>query len=73
MSISLWLPKLYANAMIMVINARFKIVSGDQVNEHIIQTFPTTIRFKDVTSTSAESSVGRTSLEAATETRTVGV
>ncbi|KAF9022338.1 hypothetical protein BDZ89DRAFT_1070732 [Hymenopellis radicata] len=33
-SISLWLPKLYANAMIMVINARFRILSRDQADDH---------------------------------------
>ncbi len=35
MSVALWLPKLYANAMIMVINARLKIVSSTSYEDHV--------------------------------------
>ncbi|KAF9002232.1 hypothetical protein BDZ89DRAFT_1026959 [Hymenopellis radicata] len=44
MSVALWLPKLYANAMIMVINARLKIgVSGVEDRVHLMSTH--SIRF----------------------------
>lgn len=79
MSISLWLPKLYANATIMVINAKFKIVYADRDADHIIQTFPTALRFKDLTnnvpletvSEGSTSSMGRKSIEITKETETV--
>ncbi len=50
MSVALWLPKLYANAMIMVINARFRVVyaNGDD-HIHIITT-RSGVRFRGMTS-----------------------